>query len=154
MQVNILGDNKIKRFIIFLFVIVFVIGCSKAKLTSIETGVIDTSKGPEMVKVSSMPDITKIVNKGTITIEPVAKYKISGKLVNKKRYTQWVGNVTEVTDVLMFWGQLADPVNDQYITIKGSSWLLKPGAPLKPNDVQRQMTRCYILPANDNVNKA
>ena len=143
--------NIIILFIIFLVVVA---GCGKPVPTEVENSVIDTSGGPIQIAYKTEDTIVKKIRHGEVIITPVAKYKVAGKLARKRSYSQWVGKVTPIFDLVLIWGKLAEPENEKYFTYGRSGWTYKSEGPLAMSYIKSHLGRYYVYPANDNIRKA
>jgi hypothetical protein len=150
---------KYKTFIIILIIGAFFLsGCNRPKQTGVEFDEIDTSQDPIQTPVSSSKPIIKGFKHGTFTIMPVAKYKLSGRVVSKKSYSDdWDGLVSPM-DLAMAWGDLTGREYGEYITFsQGSRWYhykLKEKSPFDLSYVVTHSSNNHIIPDNENIHRA
>jgi hypothetical protein len=130
-------------------------GCSEPEITEIVYSEIDTSEDPVQFKLGGESDkITKIIKNGKIDIEPAATYKVAGKVANKRRYYDWVGEYAPIFDIVLIWGKLADPDNDKFFSYDQFGFTYKSEGPLDNSYVNNHLGRYYVYPATENIQKA
>ena len=135
----------------------FIMGCAKPEVSEMTFSKIDTANDPIQIQLSGDTDvITKDIKNGKINIEPVAEYKVAGKVAHNGAYDDWVGKFTPISDVTLIWGKLADPESEKYLEwrILSPGWAYKAEGPLDASYLQDHFGRYYVYPANDNIGKA
>ena len=133
-------------------------GCDGPTLTATDSDKIDTLRDPEQFPVTSVEPAVVTLGQGSLTITPVAAYKISGVVVSRESYDDgWESKLSPV-DLAMVWGNLAEPEYDKYVTYsQRSRWYFyryKAGTPLDVSYIRIHSANNHIIPASDNVKKA
>jgi len=101
--------------------------------------------------------ITKEQKKGTLTLQRVAEYSISGKILSKKKYgSTWSARLAPY-DLAIGWAKLASP--DLIEKIKYSQWgrfyFFKHDwdVPVKAEYIIEHSSNSHIIPATENLEK-
>lgn len=116
-----------------------------------------TEVDPEQVEGSGFNPIEFKVGNNTLTIQPLAKYKIAGKILAKKKYgSTWSAKLAPY-DLAIGWGKLT---NDEYIDkLKISQWgrfyfyKYEYNLPFGEDYVIEHSSNNHIIPATDNLKK-
>jgi hypothetical protein len=140
---------------IFLFVLS---GCDRPRLTGVEFEKIDVSQDPQQTPYRSEESILRRIKGGSVSITPLAEYKISGAVVSKKSYSDdWEGEISPV-DLAIAWGKLAEPEFSRYITFShGYRWYRyqwKEGSPFDASYIITHSANNHMIPATENVLRA
>ncbi len=147
------------RLSLFILFLLLAISCDKPQVTSEESGEIDVSQEPVQVQYDSdEPIIIKINDKSEFIITPMAEYKISAILVNRKSYHDgWRSEVAPV-DIALAWGRLAEPDYDKYISYsQRDRWYFyenEAGSPFNSSFVISHSANNHIIPADENILRA
>ena len=143
--------------LLIIFLLAF-FGCDRPKLTGVEFEKIDTSQDPRQTPCRSGESISRRIKGGSVSITPLAEYKISGVVVSKKSYSDdWEGEISPV-DLAIAWGKLAEPDFGRYITFShGYRWYRyqwKVGGPFDAMYVIAHSANNHIIPARENIQRA
>lgn len=145
-------------FILLILWVFFLSGCNRPKQTGAEFEEIDISQDPIQTPVSSPEPIMKGFKNGDFTIMPVAKYKLSGRVVSKKSYSDDWDGVVSPMDLAIAWGELAGPEYGGYVVFsQGSRWYhykLKEKSPFDLSYVVTHSANNHIIPDNENIHRA
>ncbi|MEI9475024.1 MAG: hypothetical protein WCO26_00395 [Deltaproteobacteria bacterium] len=141
-----------------LFIVCVSPACDRPKQTGADFDKIDTSGDPEQGPVSASEPAVVTVNSGSFTLTPKAKYKLSGKVVSRKSYSDGWESTVSALDLAIVWGKLAEPHYDKYISYSQSGrWYFfktKTECPLEPTYVTTHSANNHIVPVNENVGRA
>jgi hypothetical protein len=105
------------------------------------------------------PTYQKRITGGSVTITPVAAYRIAGEVMSKRKYTRGWGAEIMPFDLALVWGMLTYPHVQKQLSIKHDStrmaWFRMKGDD-PPVDFEYAMSHGsnnHIIPANDNIQK-
>ena len=148
---------KISLFLLTLFSL-FLYGCDRPAQTGVEFDKIDTSHDPVQSPYESEEPIVIGIKKSVYHLTPLAEYKLSGKMVSKKYYSDdWDGEISPV-DLAIVWGELAEPEYGRYITFWHSPrwyhYKWKEGSPVDASYIVTHSSNNHIIPANENIWRA
>jgi hypothetical protein len=143
-------------FLTILLLLLF--GCDRPKPTGVQFDKIDTSHDPVQSPYKSEEPIVVEIKKSVFNLTPLAEYKVSGKVVSKKSYSDdWDGEISPV-DLAIVWGQLAEPGYGRYITFWHShrwyNYKWKEGSPVDTSYIVTHSSNNHIIPANENICRA
>jgi hypothetical protein len=116
-----------------------------------------TEMDPEQVLREGFDPIEISIKKNTVTLKPIAEYKISGKVLAKKKYgSTWSAKVSPY-DLVIGWNEL---VKDEYIEkLKFRQWgrfyffKFDWSLPFKNQYVIEHSSNNHIIPATENLKK-
>jgi hypothetical protein len=154
---NIISFNC--HFLIYILLSCFLlsVGCSKPIPTDKAYDQIDISLDPIQIK-NEYRSFTIKIKKGAFLITPVAEYKISAMVVNKKNYHYgWNAELAPV-DLALVWGKLAEPEYAKYMRYSQSNrwyyYRYKSDAPFDNSFIISRSSNNHIIPSNNNILKA
>jgi hypothetical protein len=144
--------------ILLLFVVCVSPACDRPKLTGVDFDTIDTSSDPEQVPVSPGEPVVITVKKSSFTLIPMARYKLSGRVVSTESYSDGWESTLSPVDLAIVWGKPAEPSYDKYISYSHSGrWYffkMKADSPLDTTYVANHSANNHIVPVNQNVSRA
>jgi hypothetical protein len=112
---------------------------------------------PDQQEQPGLSKITQDISRGNLYIQPVAEYKISGRILAKKKYgSTWTAKLAPY-DLAIGWGKLAEP--EIIEKIKFSQWgrfyFFKHnyGLPFQDDYIIEHSSNNHIIPANQNLKK-
>jgi hypothetical protein len=116
-----------------------------------------TEVAPEQIERTGYNEIAYKIGNNTITIKPIASYKIAGKILAKKKYgSTWSAKLAPY-DLALGWGKLT---NDEYIEkLKISQWgrfyffKYEYNLPFREDYIIEHSSNNHIIPATENLRK-
>lgn len=105
------------------------------------------------------PFVKKIKN-GSVTVSPVAAYRIAGEVMSKRKYSGGWGAEIIPFDIALVWGMLTYPHVQKQLVIEHDStrmaWFRMKGndPPVDMEYVMSHGSNNHIIPANDTISKA
>lgn len=125
-----------------------------------DTRKIDVLQDPLQEPYTSSITFQRQITGGSVTLIPVATYRIAGKVMSKRKYKHGWGAEIAPFDLALVWGMLTDSHVQKKLSIKHDStrmaWFHVTGdAP--PVDFKYAMSHGsnnHIIPANENIRKA
>lgn len=146
--------------VLLIFLSMVLSGCDRAKLTGIELDKIDLSQDPLQTPYSregEEPILRKVKN-GSFTLTRVAQYKVNGCVISKEYYSYGWDSIISPVDLLIVWGNLADPgYRKPIIFSQDGRWYhykWKEGARVDSAYIITHSSNNHILPANENIYRA
>ena len=138
--------------------LLFLCGCDRPTQTGVAFDKIDTSHDPVQSPYQSEEPIVVEIRKSVYHLTPLAEYKLSGKVVSKKSYSDdWDGEISPI-DLAIVWGELAEPECGRYITFWHSPrwyhYQWKDGSPVDASYIVTHSSNNHIIPANENICRA
>jgi len=137
----------------WLFIIVVIFfgwrHCSTAEINyAAPHQVIDNA--PQQSEVSGLQPIPL----QDYTIQPVAEFTLEARVLSREDY--WLGREADLspTDLVLGWGEMADPQVVKQINIRQSGrwyfWQVE-SFPIPRRDIETQSANMHLIPANDEV---
>ncbi|MFC1887267.1 hypothetical protein ACFLYK_00485 [Candidatus Cloacimonadota bacterium] len=116
-----------------------------------------TDSDPIQLEQEGFKPITIDMRRGSVTLQPVAEYKIAGKVLSKKKYgSTWSAKVAPY-DLAIGWASLT---NSEYIDkLKFSQWgrfyffKYEYNVPFREDYIIEHSSNNHIIPATDNLKK-
>lgn len=98
------------------------------------------------------------LNNLSLTITPMARYKISARILAKKRYVRGWESEISYWDMVLGWGKVADPEVSTILKVRQSvrwySFRIFADFPLSAYYVSTHSANTHIIAANENIRKA
>ena len=137
------------------------VACSDkpAPVSSGGKSAINVLRDPIQEPCDPMPTYQKQITGGSVTITPVATYRISGEVMSKRKYTSGWGAEIMPFDLALVWGMLTYPHVMKELSIKHDStrmaWFRVKGddPPVDFDYAMSHGSNNHIIPANENIRK-
>ncbi len=144
-----------------LAIVFLSIACSDkpAPVSSGGKSAINVLRDPIQEPCDPTPTYQKQITGGSVTIMPVATYRISGEVMSKRKYTRGWGSEIMPFDLALVWGMLTYPHVQKQLTIKHDStrmaWFRVKGddPPVDLDYAMSHGSNNHIIPANENIRK-
>lgn len=120
---------------------------------------INVLRDPIQEPCDSTPTYQKQIAGGSVTITPVATYRIAGEVMSKRKYTHGWGAEIMPFDLALVWGMMTYPHVLKQLSIKHDStrmaWIRIKGdePPVDFDYAMSHGSNNHIIPANENIRK-
>ena len=120
---------------------------------------INVLRDPIQEPCDPAPTYQKQITGGSVTITPVATYRIAGEVMSKRKYTSGWGSEIMPFDLALVWGMLTYPHVMKQLSIKHDStrmaWFRVKGddPPVDFDYAMSHGSNNHIIPANENIRK-
>lgn len=156
-------DRRVPPALVLVFAslafVFLALACSDkpAPVSSRGKSAINVLREPIQEPCDPTPTYKKWITGGSVTITPVATYRIAGEVMSKRKYTHGWGAEIMPFDLALVWGMLTYPHVQKQLSIKHDStrmaWFRMKGDD-PPVDFEYAMSHGsnnHIIPANDNI---
>ncbi|MCX7981713.1 MAG: hypothetical protein N2572_02235 [Syntrophales bacterium] len=112
---------------------------------------------PQQEPYTTQENILLKIKNGSITITPVATYRIAGQVVSKRKYTHGWGAEVAPFDLAIVWGMLTYPHVQKYLVFKHDSTRMAyfrikgSNPPVETDYAASHGSNNHIIPANTNI---
>ncbi|HAJ26820.1 MAG TPA: hypothetical protein DCG53_06175 [Syntrophus sp. (in: bacteria)] len=134
-------------------------GDKPAPVASGGKSAVNVLRDPIQEPCDPTPTYQKRITGGSVTITPVATYRIAGEVMSKRKYTRSWGAEIMPFDLALVWGMLTYPHVMKQLSIKHDStrmaWFRVKGddPPVDFDYVMSHGSNNHIIPANENIRK-
>lgn len=141
--------------------IVMLLGSGIAREIHRDTTVYDTPEAipePLQEELFDAPSVERTLANGSVTLQPIATYSLTGVVVGTKEYTQgWDSEICPI-DVAVIWGILVTPELRNYISYsQRDRWVYyewKSGCPVGRSYIESHVSNNHCIPDNDEIERA
>lgn len=141
-----------------LFFFILIISCNQPTVIRHESDPIDTSMDPIQEFLNEDQSFSLERGKIRFNLKPVARYRISARVVGTRSYSRgWESSLSPV-DLAMVWGELATKKHDKYISYKQRNrwyyYRYSANFPLPGQYIIRHSCNNHMIPASHNISRA
>jgi hypothetical protein len=132
-------------------------GDKPAPVSSSGKSAINVLRDPIQEPCDPTPTYQRQITGGSVTIIPVATYRIAGEVMPKRKYTRGWGAEIMPFDLALVWGMLTYPHVQKQLSIKHDStrmaWFRIKGddPPVEFEYAMSHGSNNHIIPANENI---
>jgi hypothetical protein len=125
-----------------------------------EAAVINVYQDPLQEPYEPTETYQRKIKNGSVTITPVATYRIAGKVMSKRKYTHGWGSEVAPFDLALVWGMLTYPHVQKALSIEHDStrmaWFRVKGSepPVSMDYAMSHGSNNHIIPANETIREA
>lgn len=134
------------------------ITCNQPTVIEYASDPIDVSQEPYQETVNGDHSFTVKRGKQNFTIQPLAEYQISARVVGVKSYSSgWESKLSPV-DLALVWSELADPEMDRSITYRQQRrwyyYRYSANCPVSKTYIINHSCNNHMIPSSDNIRRA
>lgn len=149
--------NPVACLLLFIAVIPS-ISCNQPTVIEHASVPIDTSREPLQEPMPPDRTITITNSRGTFTIHPRARYRISARVASVKSYSGGWESVLAPVDLVLVWGELADPKMDRFISYRQRRrwyyYRYTSNTPVNKTYIINHSCNNHMIPSSDNIRRA
>lgn len=144
--------------IIFLFIFIYLSGCTPPVVTDYGVEPLDPTTDPIQIDLSG-EDFSEIqIGKLDLKLQYKAEYKVTAVVKSKKRYRAgWTSKISPY-DLALVWGKLTDPEVDEHISYsQRNRWFYfkyDGNCPVTKDYIYDHGANTHVIPANKNLRRA
>ncbi len=130
---------------------------NKPEIISFDDSPINTNKTPRQTTLFRPKSIEHKTGLLNLSINPMARYSISARVLAKRRYVRGWESEISPWDIVFGWGEAADETKTENLRIKQAvrwySFRIKGEMELSAKYISRHTSNNHIIPANNNIRK-